>query len=296
MPVFFAGRSPSPGMDKTDMICYNRRKETRGGAMNDIIFAGKHFLTYNVSRHKHSSWELVYCTGKSGEFVFEDFSLPYGVGDIVVIPPDVPHKNISEGGFTNIHLNIVETTLAFRQPVLIRDDVNHSLLHLFSNAYFLFSGDPERRAALIGAYGNLIVRSLTLNQAVDPKNQVTEEIEQSIVQNYADINYELDAVLHGYPYSYDYLCKIFRKEVGMTPHKYLTSLRLQAAADMLCSDYNNGRITEIAHLCGFRDSLYFSRLFKKRYQVSPKEYYQQKREEEENPNADSDSQKIILPE
>ncbi len=264
--------------------------------MNDIIFAGKHFLTYSVSRHKHSSWELVYCTGKSGKFVFEGLSLPYGVGDIVVIPPEMPHKNVSEGGFTNIHLNIVEATLPFRQPVLIRDDGNHSLLHLFSNAYYLYSGDPERRAALLSSYGNLIVRYLTLHQSIHPKNRVTEEIEQSIVQNYGDSNYELDAVLRAYPYCYDYLCKIFRKEVGMTPHKYLTSLRLQAAADMLCSDFNNGRIAEIALLCGFRDSLYFSRLFKKRYQVSPKEYYQQKRGTEQNESTDSDSQKIILPE
>lgn len=262
--------------------------------MNDIIFAGKHFLTYNVSRHKHSSWELVYCTGKSGEFVFEDLSIPYSVGDIVVIPPDMPHKNISKGGFTNIHLNIIEATLPFRQPALVRDDANHSILHLFSNAYYLFSGDPERRAALLSSYGGLIVRYMTLNQAVHPKNKVAEEIEQSIVQNYADINFELDEVLRSYPYSYDYLCKLFRKEIGMPPHKYLTNLKLQAAADMLCSDFNNGRITEIAHLCGFKDSLYFSRLFKKRYNVSPTEYYQQKQQKVAN-SRDSDSQKIILP-
>ena len=35
----------------------------------------------------------------------------------------------------------------------------------------------------------------------------------------------------------------------------------------------DGSITDIAHLCGFRDPLYFSRMFKKKYNVSPKEYY-----------------------
>lgn len=262
--------------------------------MNNIIFAGKHFITYTVNRHQHSSWELIYCTGEMGRMVFDGLELPYGVGDIVVIPPGVPHENVSESGFTNIHLNIDDATLAFKKPVLIRDDANHTILHLFSDAYYLFRGDAEKREALLSSYGNLIVRCMATYRDTHPKNKVAEQIEQSILQNYANANYELDEVLHTMPYCYDHLCKVFRKEMGITPHKYLTNLRLQAAADMLCSGYNDGSITEVAHACGFRNPLYFSRMFKKKYLVSPKEYHQQKVGREQL--TDSDSQKIILPE
>lgn len=264
--------------------------------MNNIIFAGKHFLTYTVNRHQHDTWELVYCTGETGKFVFADLELPYSEGDVVVIPPNVPHENISEHGFTNVHLNIGDATFAFRQPVVIRDDGNQSLLHLFSDAYYLFRGDPERRAALLSSYGDLIVRMLITYGEKHPKNRVAEMIEQSIRQNYANANYELDEVLHTMPYCYDHLCKVFRKEMGATPHKYLTNLRLQAAADMLCSGYNNGNITEVAHMCGFHNPLYLSRLFKKKYGVSPREYYHLKMEEEAHASTDSDSQKITVPE
>ena len=51
---------------------------------------------------------------------------------------------------------------------------------------------------------------------------------------------------------------------------------MQTAAEMLSSGHNDGSITDIAHLCGFRDPLYFSRMFKKKYNVSPKEYYRQR--------------------
>ena len=44
--------------------------------MNNIIFAGKHFLTYSVNRHQHDTWELIYCTGETGRFVFADSELP----------------------------------------------------------------------------------------------------------------------------------------------------------------------------------------------------------------------------
>ena len=84
--------------------------------------------------------------------------------------------------------------------------------------------------------------------------------------------------------------------MGTTPHKYLTNLRLQAAADTLCSCYNNGNITEVAHMCGFHNPLYLSRLFKKKYGVSPREYYRIKMEEEAHKSTDSDSQKITVPE
>ena len=261
--------------------------------MNSIIYAGKHFLTQCVSLHKHTSWELVYCTGRSGRFIFDGLEIPYAEGDVVVIPPETPHENVSESGFTNIHLNIDAAILPFHKPEIIRDDSNQALLHLFSDAYSLFCGDPERKAALLDAYGSLIVRCMAAYYTARPKNRIAEQIEQSIVHNYADANYDLDAVLHGMPYSYDYLCKILRRELGMTPHKYLTNLRLQAAEGLLCGVCSNGSITEVAHLCGFRNPLYFSRLFKKQYGVSPKEYYHQKMKAK-HPDAGEDYHKIIL--
>ena len=55
--------------------------------MNDIVYAGKHSVTFRVPRHEHDTWELIYCTGQGGELRFDDFTLPYAVGTIVVIPP-----------------------------------------------------------------------------------------------------------------------------------------------------------------------------------------------------------------
>ena len=231
--------------------------------MNDIVYAGKHFLTHIVNRHTHINWELVYCTGKSGKFIFEGMTIPYTEGDIVIIPPNLPHKNESVNGFTNLHLNIENASLPFSEPFLISDDANKSLLHLFSDAYYLFTGDPERRAALLNAYGALIVKCVSAYVAARPKNKVAEQIIQSIQDNYQDAFFSLDTVLESQPYCSDYLTKLIKNEIGMTPHQYLTNLRLQTAADLLCSV--NSSISEVAHLCGFNNPLYFSRLFKKKY-------------------------------
>ena len=260
--------------------------------MNDIVFAGRHLLTRNVIRHKHRTWELIYGTVASGKLVFSGLELPYGAGDVAVIPPDTPHENMSGEGFTNIHLNIDHASLTFRQPVVVRDDANGSLLHLFADAYFLFCGEPERRAVLLPSYGDLIVRHVCLC-AHHRRNPMVEEIEQSIIQHFTDPNYELDKVLSAMPYCSDYLCRLFREEMHTTPGRFLTDLRLQRAADLLLSDGERTAVSEIARQCGFRDPLYFSRMFKKRYQVSPSRYAVIVREETRE--LDSDSQKIMSP-
>lgn len=265
-----------------------------GEGMNSIVYAGKHFLTFAVNRHQHSNWELVYCTGKSGVFVFDGIELAYSVGDIVIIPPETPHCNMSENGFTNIHLNMNDAMLPYDAPLVVHDDANQSILHLFSDAYYLYCRETPRRTELLKAYGSLIVQFMIANRSAHPGNRITEQIEQSIVQNYADANYEMDALLSSLPYCSDYLCRVFRKEKGVTPHKYLTQLRLQSAANLLTSPQNDTSISEIALMCGFRNPLYFSRLFKKRYGVSPTAYAAQLPQTPPAGSVDPDSQKIPL--
>ena len=80
--------------------------------MNHIIYVGKHALTWTVSRHLHKGWELIYCTSGGGELVFADRTLRYAANDVAIIPPMVPHSNVSTEGFTNIHMNLTDAALA----------------------------------------------------------------------------------------------------------------------------------------------------------------------------------------
>jgi len=113
-----------------------------------------------------------------------------------------------------------------------------------------------------------------VHRAVSPRNLLVEEIAQSILRNYPNPNFDLDGVLKSAPYCYDYLCRLFRNEMHTTPHKYLANLRLQTAADILRIATGKS-ITEVARMCGYQDPLYFSRMFKKKYGVSPREYARQ---------------------
>ena len=261
--------------------------------MNDIVYAGQHALMRSVQRHAHDSWELVYCTFGSGAFRFDGETLPYKKGDLVVIPPRFPHENTSEKGFRNIHINLSEPTLTLQSPTLIRDDGNHFLLDAFSAALFHYHSNQQGSAALLSAYGNLISCYVAAYQTVRKRNHVVEEIERHIIAHYADSAFELDTYLRSLPFSYDYLRKLFQKEVGLTPHQYLCDKRLQIASEMLANpNVNSGSMADVSQMCGFREPLYFSRMFKKKFGVAPSFYAQSRREKA---GMDADSVKVMAP-
>ena len=241
--------------------------------MNEFIYAGKHLLTFSVAQHEHDTWEFIYCTSGEGVLDFADTSLPYREGDIALIPPHVPHSNRSLGGFTNIHVNVGNPTFSFQAPTLVRDDSNGFIRNAFQAAFFLYSESHQQQTSLLNAYGNVIVCHLAAHSSEQKLSTVTREIRSNIINNYPDCNYELDAYLHSLPFNYDYLRKLFKKEMGVTPHKFLMDIRLQTAAETLESDYGDASsISEVARMCGFREPLYFSRVFKTRFGVSPTAY------------------------
>jgi len=65
---------------------------------------------------------------------------------------------------------------------------------------------------------------------------------------------------------------LFKKQYGTTPTQYMIDVRLGSAAELLS---NGGlSVAEAAEAVGFSDAGYFSRLFKRRYLVSPGRYGQ----------------------
>jgi AraC-like DNA-binding protein len=73
--------------------------------------------------------------------------------------------------------------------------------------------------------------------------------------------------------SRSHFTRLFTKEIGMSPGKYLEELRLRTARDILTNGSIN--VKEAAIQVGIRDVNYFCRLFKKRFGVSPGKYREQ---------------------
>ena len=69
--------------------------------------------------------------------------------------------------------------------------------------------------------------------------------------------------------SEDYLTRIFRKEVGISPWEYLNRYRIQLASALLAS--TGLSMGDVARETGFQDQAYFCRVFKKIKGISPRQ-------------------------
>ncbi len=69
----------------------------------------------------------------------------------------------------------------------------------------------------------------------------------------------------------------FVSYTGMTPHRYKIKYLLRQAAELLCDTEMN--IGDVSYAIGLDDSLYFSRIFKKEYGVSPLLYQKKVKQE-----------------
>lgn len=245
-----------------------------GRRVNTILFVGEHPRTYDVRWHNHEHWELVYCTSGEGAFKFENGAvINYREGEAVAIPPHELHANTSQGGFTNIHLTLKSPTFPFRSSFVVSDDAEGHLRIAFSQAKYYFSSDMQKRELVLAALGELICSYMVVYHSNREFSEPVDLIRTSIIQNYADPGYALDATIREMPFNYDYLRKLFKKEMGVTPLEYMTRLRMKKAETMLSAMWTNKySIAEVAEQCGFDDALYFSRVFKKNFGRSPSQF------------------------
>lgn len=247
--------------------------------MNTILFVGEHPKTFDVRWHTHEHWELIYCTSGQGAFRFEDGSvISYQTNELVVIPPKVVHANSSEEGFTNIHLTMMEPSFPYKTAFRL-SDLDGSVRMAFEQVKTYYLTDINKKDLVLTALGDLITSYIVVLRSNSEFSEPVERIRRSIIQNYTRSDYALDAFIRELPFHYDYLRKLFKKEVGVSPLEYMTSLRMRTAEKLMTSLWSNGyTISEISQMCGYEDSLYFSRVFKKYYGCSPSNFSKQQRQ------------------
>jgi AraC family transcriptional regulator of arabinose operon len=76
---------------------------------------------------------------------------------------------------------------------------------------------------------------------------------------------DLAEIAHQQP---NYFISTFKKQFGTTPMDYVNTYRLRAANQILSED-KNIKISTAALMVGFKDYRYFSRMYKKKYGMTP---------------------------
>lgn len=234
--------------------------------MNEILYAAGQ----KPEAIPSDSWCVVLCREGNARLVTPQADAQLQPGDAAVFPSCPDYAVCGETRCT--HLLIRRPTLIIRRMTVIQPQFFRQLEAAADAAVFHFATPSFMRSGILTAYGSVIVGYLISDRHEAKRSDTVSEIADHILAHYADSSYELDTYMRTLPFSYDYLRKLFQSEMGFTPHQFLMDMRLQAAAYLLSQPESERSMTDVARMCGFREPLYFSRMFKKKFGVAPSYY------------------------
>jgi transcriptional regulator GlxA family with amidase domain len=112
-----------------------------------------------------------------------------------------------------------------------------------------------------------------LRTAAETNDKTNREFIQTLMRHMETSYYEpidLTALSNRVHLNSSYLVRAFKHETGVTPMQYLNKLRLSAAISYLVNTEMG--VQQIAEATGFNSIHYFSRLFKRKYGMSPQQW------------------------
>lgn len=102
--------------------------------------------------------------------------------------------------------------------------------------------------------------------AVTDETDLIEKIIAYIGEHYGE-ELNLDVIAKQFAISRYYLCHAFKRQTGTSVAKFITSRRIYMAKKMLKDSL--ATITDIGYECGFSDSAYFTKMFRRAEGISP---------------------------
>lgn len=219
--------------------------------------------------HTHAHYEIMLVREGSGMIYFGERKYSFYPGCIFIAPPGTEHSLYSEYGhkIINIGGNFDRLMLSSGEPVKIMD-TEHGEARMLGEAILRnIHINEEYAKSLCESF----IQFLLLHVDVQPNiYSVIHKITSEIEKRFSDPDLDVTAILNSSGYAEDYIRAKFLAVTKMTPIKYLTAVRMKNAKMIMnISDFS---ISETAVRCGILDVAYFSRIFKKYYGVSPKEY------------------------
>ena len=160
----------------------------------------------------------------------------------------------------------VYETIADNNPAIPKnfDRSHRSIIEIYEKtiAYGLIE-EAEMNHLIVGLLTEFLLKA---ERKSSTKNEVIEEVRNYILDN-PDKEHSLDALARRANMSPYHFVRLFKSQVGTTPHDYLIHTRLNLAKFyLLSSDYS---IKEITRLCGFTNESGFCTCFKKHFEMTP---------------------------
>ena len=221
--------------------------------------------------HAHDVYEIIYYLSGTGKLHTETRDYAFSEGTIVIVPPHVKHRSVSESGFKNICVHTDDVLLDGIDVVCFTDnDIKDGgvLAKMLMRAYF---NDMNKTCAhtlnLYNAYRETLFKIRGEKDCV-----LLDTIKTEFTENIGNPQFSPLTAFENKGYSADHLRVLFKAKYNQTPTAYFTGLKIAYAKNLFDAYGKKLKVNEISAMCGYVDPLYFSKTFKKITGYSPKEY------------------------
>jgi len=249
-----------------------------------------------ITFHEQKTWELSYVITGSGTRIIGDMIEPFSRNEIILIPPNIPHRwSFDEldadknGKIENITItfsnqlldncmatfpeltNNIETIKQNKEAISFKENTLTKLQHLLIS--MTTETEIEKLSSFIKVLGliSLPDNVNTVGKPVieDKRTKRMQKILLYIMNNYQN-TITLDDMAKLVDLDKSSFCIFFKKMAGKTFFSYLIDYRIESSCQMITK--TNMTIAEICYASGFKDVSYYNRVFKKIKSITPGEY------------------------
>ena len=233
-----------------------------------------------ATEHYHASFELYYMKEGKCNYFIDDCLYTVSAGDVMLIPEGIIHRtNYPNAPHTRMLINFEKDFIApeiFAAALSLgyyygNKAMKQKIEAIFSNIEREYERNDEMSLHALRTYTEelflLMIRNGGREQDAREGGSAVECAVKHIKENYMN-DVRLSTLAEKLSVSPEHLSRIFKKDTGFGFSEYLTLYRLQRAEKMLFNEPGRS-VGEIAYLCGFNDSNYFSYRFKEKYGIPP---------------------------
>lgn len=242
------------------------------------------YRNYEFARHFHRVPAIgVVDRGSMSSYCRSEHHI-LGTGTVLLLNPGEVHAPAPAGSlgwsfrmfyleeriFESVTSNVSMQNLRFQQPFVQDGKLAASLFQL----HLELEENGDRlcfESLLLSIFSRLTERyAEDVSPSAQPKS---DRIAIDMARQYLEANYHrnlsLTELANLSSFSASHFLRMFRDIVGLTPHAYLTQLRVEFATSLLRI---GTPLVEVANLAGFADQSHFTKKFKRILGITPGQY------------------------
>ncbi len=244
--------------------------------INGLEFCYGEKLVESIARTLHLSWEILVCSSGAAELISNDRVIMLTAGTMVIIPPYTAHsiRNLVDYSFCALRLEDELVTMLLGKPLqpsaapVVKPSQEALVWHWLCKQLLLDQPTAIYESALVGALRTILE---PLRRNVPPRLPLPDRVAKMRAQLERHLNQDVSLAELGdhVELSRFHAARLFKADMGVSPHEYQLLLRIMRAKRLLLGGQT---ATRVAAQVGFSDQSHLHRYFKRYVHVTPGVY------------------------